>query len=38
MNNKKRGIMGLLLDLFLVSITGGTWLIWLLIKYIRNRD
>lgn len=38
MNKKKRGTIGLLIDLFLVIITGGLWLIWLLIKYIRNRD
>lgn len=34
---KKRGTLSLLWDLFLVVITGGLWLIWLLIKYLRNR-
>ena len=34
---KKRGFTGLLLDLFLVFCTGGVWLIWLLIRHLRNR-
>lgn len=33
---KKRGFLGLLLDLILTLVTGGLWLIWLLIKYLRN--
>lgn len=33
---KKRSLPGLLLDLFLVVITGGLWLIWLLIRYLRQ--
>lgn len=32
----KRSFLGLLLDLFLVIITGGLWLIWLLIRYLRQ--
>lgn len=36
--NRKRGTCGLILDLFLVVITGGLWLIWLLIKYLRNNS
>mgnify|MGYP000909099080 CR=1 FL=1 len=33
---KKRGIGGLLLDLFLVFCTGVVWLVWLLIRHLRN--
>ena len=33
---KKRSFFGLLLDLFLVFATGGLWLIWLLIRYLRQ--
>lgn len=39
MNAKKqRGCLGLLLDLILVILTGGLWLVWLLIKYLRNNS
>lgn len=33
---KKRGFFGLLLDFILTILTGGLWLIWLIIKYLRN--
>ena len=33
---KKRGMAGLLLDFVLVIATGGLWLIWILIRYLRN--
>lgn len=33
---KKRSTLGLILDFILVFITGGLWLIWLLIRYLRN--
>ena len=33
---KKRGTFGLIVDLLLTLITGGIWLIWILIKYLRN--
>ncbi len=33
---KKRGLGGLLFDLVMTVLTGGIWLIWLLIKYLRN--
>lgn len=36
--NKKRGTGGLILDLFLTIITGGLWLIWILIRYLRNNS
>ncbi len=36
--NKKRGMGGLILDLFLTIITGGLWLIWILIRYLRNNS
>lgn len=33
---KKRGTLGLLLDLVLTVLTGGLWLLWILICYLRN--
>lgn len=33
---KKRGLFGLILDFVLVLATGGLWLIWLLIRYLRR--
>ena len=33
---KKRSTLGLLLDFGLVIATGGLWLIWLLIRYLRQ--
>lgn len=33
---KKRGFFGLVLDLILTVCTGGLWLIWILIRYLRN--
>lgn len=33
---KKRGTFGLLVDFVLTLLTGGLWLIWILIKYLRN--
>lgn len=33
---KKRSIFGLILDLILVFATGGLWLVWILIRYLRN--
>lgn len=35
---KKRGTVGLLLDVFLTFFTGGLWLIWILIRYLRNNS
>lgn len=35
---KKRGTAGLILDVFLTCITGGLWLIWILIRYLRNNS
>lgn len=35
---KKRSFGGLLLDLILVLCTGGLWLIWILIRYLRNNS
>ena len=38
-NGKKRGFGGLLLDfIILVLCTGGLWLIWILIRYLRNNS
>ena len=35
---KKRGFFGLLLDFILVIGTGGLWLIWILIVYLRKNS
>ena len=33
---KKRGTMGLIIDFILTIATGGLWLVWLLIRYLRQ--
>lgn len=33
---KERSCLGLVLDLILTIATGGLWLLWILIKYLRN--
>lgn len=33
---KKRSLLGLIIDFILVIMTGGLWLIWLLVRYLRN--
>lgn len=33
---KKRGTFGLIIDLILTIATGGLWLAWLIIKYVRT--
>ena len=33
---KKRGLFGLIVDFILVLATGGLWLVWILIRYLRN--
>lgn len=33
---KKRGFFGLVVDFILTILTGGLWLIWILIRYLRN--
>lgn len=35
---KGRGCFGLVLDFVLVLMTGGLWLIWILIRYLRNNS
>ena len=37
MRKKERGFFGLLLDFILTLATGGLWLIWILIRFLRNR-
>lgn len=34
----KRSTAGLILDIALVFLTGGIWLVWILIKYLRNNS
>lgn len=36
MSDKKRGTLGLILDVVLTVLTGGLWLLWILINYLRN--
>lgn len=38
MTRKDRGCLLTLVDLILVILTGGLWLIWILIKYLRNNS
>lgn len=33
---KKYGCMHLLFDFFMTLMTGGLWLLWLVIKFLRN--
>lgn len=33
---KKRGLFGLIIDFVLVFATGGIWLIWIVIRYLRK--
>jgi hypothetical protein len=35
---RRRSIVGLILDFVLVLLTGGLWLIWILIRYLRNNS
>lgn len=37
-SNKKSSFGGILLDFILVICTGGLWLIWILIRYLRNNS
>lgn len=37
-NGKKRSTAGLILDVILTCCTGGLWLIWILIRYLRNNS
>ena len=33
---KKRSTFGLILDFVLVIMTGGLWLLWIIIRYLRR--
>lgn len=35
-NRKKYGFMNFVLDVFLVVITSGLWLIWIFVREMRN--
>lgn len=37
-SGKKRSMAGLILDVILTLCTGGLWLIWILIRYLRNNS
>nr|DAI30207.1 MAG TPA: hypothetical protein [Caudoviricetes sp.] len=37
-NGNKQGCLMTLLDFILVILTGGLWLIWILIRYLRNNS
>lgn len=36
--DKKRGFFELLLDFILTLATGGLWLVWILIRYLRSNS
>ena len=36
--SKKRGMGGLILDLVLTVATGGLWLVWIVIRYLRHNS
>ena len=36
--SKQRGTLGILFDALLVVLTGGLWLIWILIRFLRNNS
>lgn len=36
--SKKRRTFGLLVDLILTVATGGLWLIWIIIRYLRSNS
>lgn len=35
---KKRGTLGILWDVILTILTGGLWLIWIFIRFLRNNS
>lgn len=37
-NGKKRGTFGLIIDMILTLLTGGLWLVWIIIRYLRNNS
>lgn len=38
MKKKKRGTLGLIVDIILTIATGGLWLLWIVIRYLRNNS
>ena len=34
---KKYGVLNFLFDLFMISITGGLWLLWITLRYLRMK-
>jgi len=34
--NKNYGCLNILFDLFMIIITGGLWIIWIVIKFLRT--
>ena len=36
MSNGKYGLLNFLFDLFMISITGGIWFIWIILKFLRK--
>ena len=35
---KKRGTFGLIMDVILTCMTGGLWLVWIIIRYLRSNS
>lgn len=36
--NNQRGVLGILFDIIMVFLTGGLWLLWILIRFLRNNS
>lgn len=37
-NGNKTGIFRILLDMVLIFLTGGLWLIWIIVRYLRSNS
>ena len=37
-HGKRRGLGGLVFDFILTVLTGGLWLVWIIIRYLRNNS
>lgn len=35
---KRRSLLGILFDVVLIFATGGLWLIWILVRFLRNNS
>ena len=37
-NKKRRSTAGLFLDFWMTIFTGGAWIVWMVIRYLRKKD